>query len=137
MAERSCGFDSHPGHLKVGFMKCIDCNGQGGNEWSEYDGFVWRKCITCKGRGNLRISIMERTMSVKYADVIQPVRDLAIENSGLKNTLRSVARKYGKARHKRNKLAGQVEKQGKYIEELKLVIKSQRDIIVHFLTPLS
>lgn len=85
------------------------------------------KCKRCKGLGRVKLNIQERTESRKYGDVIQPVRELAIENSGLRGTLRGVTKKYAKCRYKRNKQARSIKNQGQYIEKLKKELKELKD----------
>lgn len=68
----------------------------------------------------------ERIKNKKYGYVIKPVRDLAIENTGLRNTLRSIVKKFRKTRYNKNRFARQLVEQGKLIGRLKEEIKQLR-----------
>lgn len=111
-------------------MKCPKCNGSGEVYWgSEPPHYIDENitCNRCKGSGKIKLNLGDRTKSIKYSHVIQPVRKMAMENSALRNTLRAMVRTLCKTRYKKNKQARLIVKQGKYIQCLKERIRQYEE----------
>ncbi len=110
-------------------MKCSKCNGTGIRRLALVVDISPPHdiCKRCNGKGTIKLTLSERVKSIKYGHIIKPVRDLAIENSGLKNTLRAIIKTLSKTRYKKNKQARLIVKQGKYIQCLKTRIRQYEE----------